>query len=295
MRVEAASAQGGMARQAIALGVTRDTALEVLARGWPVAEEKTLLRIVISAAKRSPRSESRLLVAVGAECTCVVALGTRGFAPVRRRRMARKEARRVVSRSRSCVRPMAGETVRPSMAHRAALGGCRRDRPMPVREVVTVGCGPVPLDRCAWAAPGPGGVHGQRGFRLPHVAGDTAFTGVTDRAALRRAARHLAVLLQEVCDAVAGGGLELGLDGQGPRIGREGLDRRHLRGVHMAAGAEVTGVAGGAAGGHPDRRAVPGLGRLGELAVLLDERVSAQFSSMFIPTGFVDITCRRRR
>jgi hypothetical protein len=87
MGIEPAAAQGRVAGKAIALGVTRRAALQVLSRRLSVTHKEELLGIVISGVELALGAQSRLHMAVGAELGGIVAVAAAGFPGVRRCRM----------------------------------------------------------------------------------------------------------------------------------------------------------------------------------------------------------------
>src|SRR6185437_8721528 len=99
------------------------------------------------------------------------------------------------------------------------------------------------------------------------MTGQTALLGMAGRAAPWIVTDRVAVPSNELRSGVARGCFELGLDGERPRVGSQRLNGRHLRRVHVTGGAEIAGVAGGAARGDAGRGAATGGRRLGEVPV----------------------------
>src|ERR1041385_3992618 len=123
MRVEAASAERRMARQAVLFDVAPDAGLEALARGLPVTGDEEIVEVVIARPQRtSRRNQSRRGVAGAAV----------GLARVRGGGMARQEAGRMVASGPGSIGSVALETIGAGVT--SSAGGRHR-----------LGCGCVPL------------------------------------------------------------------------------------------------------------------------------------------------------
>src|ERR1041385_7313480 len=133
MRVDAASAERRMARQAVLFDVAPDAGLEALARGLPVTGDEEIVEVVIARPQRtSRRNQSRRGVAGGAEARRVVTVAAVGLARVRGGGMARQEAGRMVASGPGSIGSVALETIGAGVT--SSAGGRHR-----------LGCGCVPL------------------------------------------------------------------------------------------------------------------------------------------------------
>jgi hypothetical protein len=121
VRIEPTSAHRGVAGQAIRFRMTGDAGLEAPPSRRAMADEKCGLAIMISAAQDTAAAgrETGHLVAGRAEPRRIVAIRARRLPPVRRRRVACQEVRRVI-RAGAWAGPMAVETVVPHMTRGTA-------------------------------------------------------------------------------------------------------------------------------------------------------------------------------
>lgn len=97
VRVEAAAALGGVAGEAISLGMTADARLQALSRGLTVTGQEELFAIVKPGAQGSLRHQPRLLVTGGAEPRGTMTICARRFPGVGGRGMPGQEPHRMIS------------------------------------------------------------------------------------------------------------------------------------------------------------------------------------------------------
>lgn len=253
--IEAPTPQRGMAGEAVALGMAGHTAFQVLACGLSVIQEKGLLRIMKAAApKQAGRDQSRADMAVGAELSLVVAVVARAFPAVCCGGMYGEKAGRMVPRR--CIgpaRPVTLEALRPSVAGGARLGPRGRGSWVALGEVQAMRFRPLSFDPGPRASAGARSRYGLDAGRGADVTAQAAFPGMTAGATGRFLADLPPVVPDEARVCVARRCLQLRLDRQRTWIGSERLYGGHLRGVDVALGTEILGVARGAGGSHRTR------------------------------------------
>ncbi len=240
-----------VAGEAVPLGMTSHTALQVLAGGLSVVQDEGLLRIMKTAApKPTGGNQSRADMAVGAELGLAVTLAAGAFPTVRGGGMGREEAGRMVSRR--CVGragTMALETGGTGVAGGAGLRPRGSESGVGLGEVQAMRFRSPALDLGSLAAAGCGSPNGLDAGGGAYMASQAAFLGVAGRTSGRALTDLPSVLTEKRRVGMARRGLELRMDCQRAWIRSERLDRGHLRGVHVALGTEILGVTGGAGGG----------------------------------------------
>ena len=173
----------GVTGEAVSLGMTRHTALQVLPSGLAVPQGEGAFGVVKPGVQRASTREAGLDVAVGAELTGVVAIATAGLPGIGRSWMAGEESGGVVARRRvGRVGAVAVEALGPDVTAFARL------RP-------GIGNGTMDLGKIramrGWASPPyygtlspPGARHRQRlnCGRVAPVTRQAALLGVTSGA-----------------------------------------------------------------------------------------------------------------
>jgi hypothetical protein len=249
--IEASAPCRGVAGQAVSLGMTGYTALQILAGRLSVIEDERLLGIMkADAPKSTGGNQSRADMAVGAELGLAVALVAGAFPTVCGGGMGREEAGRMVARR--CIGragTMALETGRPRVAGGASLRPRGSGSGMGLGKVQAMGFRSPPLDLGSLAAAGCRSPNGLGAGGGADMTGQAALLGVTARAAGRPLTDLPSMLAEERRVGVARRGPELRPDRQRPWICSERLDRWHLRRVHVALSTEIPGMTGGAGSG----------------------------------------------
>jgi hypothetical protein len=241
--------------ETVPLGMAGHAALEILARRLAVVQQEGLLRIMkAGASKRTTRNDSRAEVTVGTELGLAVALVAGTLATVGRRGMGREEASGMVPRRHiGGARAMALETCRAGVTGGAGLRPGGRGSGVALGEVQLMGFRPLSFDLSPLAPAGSSGRNGLDAGGGGHVAGQAALLGVTAGATRGALTRPASVPAEERRVGMARRCLELRPNCQGAWIWGQRLDRGHLRGVDVALGTEIPGMAGGARRGDRGR------------------------------------------
>jgi len=247
MGAESAAAQGRVAAEAVALGMTGDAALQILPRRLAVPQEKELLGVVITRVQLASGAQTCLHVAVGAELAGVMTIAAVGLPRIGRCWMPGKKTSRMIARGGvGRIRAMAVETLRPYVTTFTCLGPGVGHWAVSLREIRAVRRRPLTPDYRTSSPPWTSHRKHSDGAGLASMAGEAALLGVTGGAFAGRAARLPAVFEHKVRFGMARRCSQLSLVRRGARIRSQGLNHRDLWSIHMTFGAEVAGVTGGA-------------------------------------------------
>jgi hypothetical protein len=139
MGVEPPPSERRVAGETVPLGMAGDTALEALSSRLTMSQNERPFGVVVPRVERCLCGEAGIHVTAGTELTRTMAIATARLARIRRRRMAPKEAGRVVARGRvGRIWPMTVETLGAHMAAATGLGTGIGNRPVLLGEICPV-------------------------------------------------------------------------------------------------------------------------------------------------------------